>query len=117
MSQRMTPTDCLAALVLAAILGACGSPSDPDPSAPVSAGSAPGGNGAAVASTAPSPAVSPVPTPRPARIAARASVSVEECIERNIHDKEYDAMNPRDARRKLRRLQVKADCESSLAAR
>ena len=117
MSRRMTSRDRLAALVLAAILGACGSPSDPDPRAPASAGSAPGGDGAAAASTAPSPAMSPVPPPRPARIAARASVSVEECIERNIYDKEYDAMNPRDARRKLRRLQVKADCESSLAAR
>ncbi len=58
-----------------------------------------------------------VPVPRPPRIAARAEPSIEDCIERNIHGKEYDALNPRDARRKLRRLQVQADCEQQLAAR
>jgi hypothetical protein len=59
----------------------------------------------------------PVDPPRPARIAAKAEPSIEECIERSIHDKAYDSLNPRDARRKLRRLQVKADCEQQLASR
>jgi hypothetical protein len=61
--------------------------------------------------------VAPVAAPRPARIAAKAIPSVEECIERRIHDEAYDAMNPRDARRKLRRLEVKAECEQQVAAR
>jgi hypothetical protein len=43
--------------------------------------------------------------------------SVQTCIEQNIHGKEYDSLPPRDSRRKLRRLQVKAECEERLAAR
>ena len=117
MSQRRTSRNRPAVLLLAACLTACGSSTDPDPRAPVATESSPGGASAAPASTRPSPAVMPVAPPQPARIAARAEPSIEECIERNIHDKEYDSMNPRDARRKLRRLQVKEDCEQKLAAR
>ena len=116
MSWRTTSKNRLAALFVAACLAACGSPSDPAPPA-APAGGPVSGSGGAAASTAPSPAVMPVAPSRPARIAARAEPSIEECIERNIHDKEYDSMNPRDARRKLRRLQVKADCEQQLASR
>ena len=117
MNRRMTTTNRLAALFVAGCLAACGSPSDPAPHAAPTGEPAAVGSGGAAASTAPSPALSTVAPPQPARIAAKASPSIEECIERNIHDKEYDAMNPRDARRKLRRLQVKADCEQQLASR
>ena len=117
MNHRVMPANRLAALLLVTLLAACGSPSDPEPHVPPAKGAASGGSGGASASTAPSPAVTVVPAPRPARIAAKAEPSVEECIERNIHGKEYDSLNPRDARRKLRRLQVKADCEQQLAAR
>jgi HD superfamily phosphodiesterase len=57
------------------------------------------------------------PPDRPARIAAKAEPSVERCIEKNIHSPAYDRMDPRDTRRKLRRLQVKADCEQQFASR
>lgn len=116
MNQRMTPRDRLVAWILAGCLAACGSSSDPAPSV-APAGGTVAGNGAAAASTTPSPVSMPVAPARPARIAAKASPSIEECVERNIHDKEYDSMNPRDARRRLRRLQVMADCEQQLAAR
>lgn len=120
MNTRMTPSNRLAALVVAACLAACGSPSGPDPQGPAAEGPSAVRKGTpapAASSTALSPAVMAVPPPQPARIAARAEPSIEECIERSIHDKEYDSMNPRDARRKLRRLQVKADCEQQLASR
>jgi hypothetical protein len=42
---------------------------------------------------------------------------VEACIEKKIHGKEFDALAPRDARRRLRKLQVKAECEERLAGR
>ncbi len=116
MSRRTTSKSRLASLILAGCLAACGSPSDPDPPAATSGGPIPGTGGAA-ASTAPSTEVMPVAHARPARIAARAEPSVEECIEKNIHDKEYDSLATRDTRRKLRRLQVKADCEQRLVAR
>ncbi len=116
MRWRTTSRTRFAALVLAGCLAACGSSTDPAPPAAPADGPAPG-NGDATASTAPSPAVMTVAPARPARIAAKASPSIEECIERTIHDKEYDSMNPRDARRRLRRLQVMADCEQQLAAR
>ncbi len=117
MNRRRASRDLLAALFVAGCLAACGSPSDPAPGAAPAGEPVAGGGGGAAASTAPSPALTTVAPPRPARIAAKAEPSIEECIERNIHDKEYDSMNPRDARRRLRRLQVKADCEQQLAAR
>jgi hypothetical protein len=43
--------------------------------------------------------------------------SVQACVDQNVHGKEYDSLAPRDARRKLLRLQVKAECEQRLAAR
>jgi hypothetical protein len=55
--------------------------------------------------------------PRPARAPERVDPSVEECIEKNIHGKGYDSLAPRDARRKLLRLQVKADCEARVPTR
>jgi hypothetical protein len=117
MSHRGTSGNRCAALLLSALLAACGSSSDPEPGAPTATEPVAPGSGAASASTAPSPAVKTTAPPRPARIAARAEPSIEECIDRNIHDKAFDSLSPRDARRKLRRLQVKADCESRLAAR
>jgi hypothetical protein len=47
----------------------------------------------------------------------RTEPSVLECIEKKVHAKDFDSMAPRDPRRKLRRLQVKAECEEQLAAR
>ena len=99
----------VAVLLAAVALAACGSPSDADPRSPASA--APG------TSAAPSEATVPAAPERPARIAARAAPSVERCIEERIHSPEFDRMSPRDARRRLVRLQVKADCEERLAAR
>jgi hypothetical protein len=117
MNHRGNPVHHPAALLLATLLAACGSPSDPEPGAPAARPSGAPGSGVSSASTAPSPAVPVAPAPRPARIAARAERLIEDCIERNIHDEKYESMNPRDTRRKLRRLQVKADCEQQLAAR
>lgn len=120
MNRRMTSRNRLAALFVVGGLAACGSPSSPDPQGAAAEGPSAAGKGTpapAESSTGPSPAVMPAAPPQPARIAAKAEPSIEECIERSIHDKEYDSLNPRDARRKLRRLQVKADCEQQLAAR
>jgi hypothetical protein len=39
--------------------------------------------------------------------------TVEACIEERIHTPDYDALAARDTRRKLRRLQVKAECEQA----
>jgi hypothetical protein len=39
---------------------------------------------------------------------------VAECIERGVRGPGHDELNARDARRKLRRLQVKAECEAQL---
>lgn len=120
MKPRGSPGIRRALLLLATCLVACGSPSGPDPRDRGSEGPEPGRSAAppaGAASTAPSPAVTVAAPPQPARIAARAAPSIEACIEQNIHDKEFDGLAPRDARRKLRRLQVKADCESRLAAR
>ncbi len=101
----------IAALLAAAALAACGSPSDADPRSPAPSAPVHG------TSAAPSEVTVPVAPERPARIAARASPSIERCIEERIHTPEFDRMGPRDARRKLVRLQVKADCEERLAAR
>ena len=117
MNDRARPWNRPVALLLSVLLAACGSPSDPEPGAPVAREPEAPGRGAASASTAPSAALPTVAPPQPARIAARAEPSIEACIERNIHDEAFDSLSPRDARRKLRRLQVKADCEQQLASR
>ncbi len=105
------------ALLLASILAGCGS--TPEPASVAPSGPGPARDARSAAPTAlPSASVASAPVPaRAPRAAAKADPSIEDCIERNIHGKEYDAMNPRDARRKLRRLQVKVDCEQKLAAR
>jgi phage baseplate assembly protein W len=51
------------------------------------------------------------------RTPERIDPAVEECIERNVHDEKFESLGRRDARRKLRRLEVKADCEARVAAR
>lgn len=55
--------------------------------------------------------------PKSQAVVEQADPSVQACIEQNIHGKAYDSLAPRDARRKLRRLQVKAECEQRLATR
>jgi hypothetical protein len=55
--------------------------------------------------------------PRLPRPVETTSATVEECIAKNIHGKGYDSLAERDTRRRLIRLQVKADCEQQLAAR
>lgn len=92
------------ALLLAALLAGCGSPSDSSTSPPQESG-------------ARGPGSSDFLPPRPVRVVAKTDPAVEECIEKNIHGKEFDSLSPRDARRKLRRLQVKDDCEERLAGR
>lgn len=116
-TTRIAPFLLLGLLVL---LVGCGAPGEEE--APPAGATAPGpgvpdAGPPAAASTAPSPAVAPVAAPRTPRIAAKAIPTVEECIERNVHDAAYDAMGPRDARRKLRRLEAKAACEQQVAAR
>lgn len=109
-------------LVLAVLVSGCGSPSDLDPRGPGSRepaerpGHATAPSGASPPPAAPVPAVSPPPV-RPARIGARAEPSIERCIENAVRSPDYDRMDPRDSRRRLRRLQVKADCEEQLASR
>lgn len=55
--------------------------------------------------------------PRPLQVRVTSDPVVEACIEKKVHGKEFDSLPPRDARRKLRRLQVKAECEERLAGR
>jgi hypothetical protein len=118
MSEPGTSKGRVVPVLLLVLLVGCGSPGEADAPPPGPTAPGPGVPGApAAASTAPSPAVPPAPAPRAARIAARASPSVEECIEQTVHDAAYDAMGPRDARRKLRRLEAKTACEQQLAAR
>jgi hypothetical protein len=53
-----------------------------------------------------------------AQPAARAPTEAErrlaECIEAGVHGPGYDELAPRDARRKLKRLEAKAACEEQL---
>ena len=115
--MRSRPRAGVLALSLAVGLVACGSPADSEPRTAGVAGPPPAAGGPAPADTTSPAVLPPLPPVGPPRIAAKASPSIEECIEKNIHDKAYDSMHPRDTRRKLRRLQVKADCEDRLAAR
>jgi hypothetical protein len=109
-------------LVLAVLVSGCGSPSDLDPRGPGSSepaarpGDAAAPSAASLPPAAPVPAVSPPPA-RPARIGAKAEPSIEKCIENAVRSTDHDRMDPRDSRRRLRRLQVKADCEQQLASR
>lgn len=109
------------ALLLAALLAGCGDTKEPEKASPV-----PTATGRTEADTREAGAASPSPNAstanvlapsRPSRIPEKPSALVEACIEKNIHGADYDALAPRDTRRKLRRLQVKADCEQQLAAR
>jgi hypothetical protein len=113
-SRRTRP---IGALLLAALLAGCGSNGAPESGAPPDP--VPGREVRGAAPTgAPSLAVATAPLPvRRSRAATRIEPSVEECIQQNIHDKDFDSLAPRDARRRLRTLQVKADCEERLAAR
>jgi hypothetical protein len=105
----------LGGLVIAVVLAGCGSPSDLDPRGPPAA-DAGHSRGAASPPVAAAPEVN-APPPGPARIAAKGTPSVEKCIEKSIHTPDYDRLHPRDSLRKLRRLQVKAECEEQLASR
>lgn len=40
------------------------------------------------------------------------ALRIEACVERGAHGPGYDELAPRDARRKLRRLQLRAECEA-----
>jgi hypothetical protein len=115
------------ALLLAALLAGCGDSKEPDKASPVpvATGRSESSTGRTGAATREAGAASPSPSastanvfapPRPSRIQEKPSASVEACIEKNIHGADYDSLAPRDARRKLRRLQVKADCEQQQVA-
>ncbi|MGA8893471.1 MAG: hypothetical protein WB493_18065 [Anaeromyxobacteraceae bacterium] len=109
------------AVLLAVLVGACGDPDTPEPSR---AGPPPADR----SRDAPRP---PAPTPLPpvaslasdylpppsVRAPERTDPAVEACVERNLHDERYESLGKRDARRKLRRLEVKAACEQQVAAR
>jgi len=101
------------ALLLAAGLAGCGA----EPRAPAVTEPGPRGTGSAATTTEPGPARYDFLPPKLPRAVEQIAPSVQTCIEKNVHGKEYDSLPPRDARRKLRRLQVKAECEEQLAAR
>ena len=102
-----------AALLLAVVLAGCGA----EPRAPAVTEPGPRGTGSASTATDPGAARYDFLPPKLPRVVEETVPSVQACIEQNIHGKAYDSLAPRDARRKLRRLQVKAECEERLAAR
>ncbi len=105
------------ALLLAALLAACGEPSSTKPGATPPPAQGPGGPGPATTRASPAPVVNDFLPPKPPRVVEKTDPDVAACIEQRLHGKEYDALAPRDARRKLRRLQLKAECEQQLASR
>jgi hypothetical protein len=104
-------------LLLVALLAGCGSSSEPDRRGP--AASEPGGTGPGAAGSPAlgAPAGNGFLPPKALAVVEKPAPAVAECIEKRIHSKAYDALSPRDARRKLRRLQLQAECEEQLAAR
>jgi hypothetical protein len=109
-------------LIAVTLLAACGSQAGVEPvpeprPAPSAKQAAPARPGSVAPRIAPEPVVINFVPPRPPTPVEKPSAPVEACIEKNIHGADYDNLAPRDARRKLRRLQVKADCEEQLAAR
>jgi hypothetical protein len=120
-TERLRRASSVAPLVLL-VLAACGSTG---PEAPAS-GEAPvdsRASGPAAAPASPSPAGPAqlasdyLPPPLPARDADRPSAEVEACVEARIHTPAYDGMHARDARRRLRKAEVRQECEGRLAAR
>ena len=63
------------------------------------------------------PAEGRVPRPAPPRAKTDRELLLEACIEKKVHAPSYDARSPQDARRRMRWLQVKADCEQQIASR
>jgi len=109
----------LGTLLVACLLAACGGTTDQgvgpaDPARPSPEGPAAAPPRAPAVPAA--PVLNTVVPPRSVQVVEKPSASVEACIEQNIHAPDYDGMNPRDSRRKLRRLQVKADCEQQHVA-
>jgi hypothetical protein len=105
------------ALLLAALLAACGEPASSNPGAAPPPVTGPGGPKSATTKGSQAPVVNDFVPPRPPRVVEKTDPDVAACIEQRIHAKEYDSLAPRDARRKLRRLQLKAECEEQLASR
>jgi len=101
------------ALLLAVALAGCGA----EPRAPAVTEPGPRGTGSAATTTEPGPARYDFLPPKLPRVVEETAPSVQACVDQNVHGKEYDSLAPRDARRKLLRLQVKAECEQRLAAR
>ncbi len=105
------------AIVLAALLAGCGESPGTERRDP-----APAEAGATSQDATPSPAAGALVgsgflPPRPPQVRASADPMVEACIEKKVQGKEFDSLAPRDARRRLRRLQVKSECEERLAGR
>jgi hypothetical protein len=111
----------LAAMLAAAALAGCGSASERDearpgsPSAPFppSSAAAPGPAPAGRREASAPPVKDPIAV-SPTRYAAPVPADVAACIEGELRKGSADAMPPRDARRKLLRLQAQAACEERM---
>jgi hypothetical protein len=95
-----------ASLSMLIVLSACGGAEDSPAHGDRATRGAPGSPARLVRRAPPARTPEPEPPPDP---------GLEACIVQGLQGPGYDGLDPRDARRRLRRLQVKADCEARRA--